>query len=61
MKRILGSQARLLLRLFADERGAAAVEYGLLASGVALAITPVVNVLGSKIANTFSSIANSLH
>ena len=60
MKRILGPQVELFRKLRDDERGAAAVEYGLIVSGIALAITPVVNTLGSKLATTFSLIANSI-
>ena len=47
-------------RFLADETAAAAVEYGLIVSGIALAITPVVNTLGSRLATTFSSITSAM-
>jgi pilus assembly protein Flp/PilA len=44
-----------------DESGATAIEYGLIASGVALAIIAVVNGLGTKLATKFTSISTQLH
>ena len=38
-----------------DERGASAVEYGLLVALIAAVIVVVVRVLGSKVSNAFSS------
>ena len=49
------------LRVFlADESGATAIEYGLIAAGISLAIIAVVNGLGSKLNTKFSSINTSL-
>jgi pilus assembly protein Flp/PilA len=49
------------LRAFlADESGATAIEYGLIAAGISLAIIAVVNGLGSKLNAKFSSINTSL-
>jgi pilus assembly protein Flp/PilA len=49
------------LRAFlADESGATAIEYGLIAAGISLAIIAVVNGLGSKLNTKFSSINTSL-
>lgn len=45
---------------FADESGATAIEYGLIAAGIALAIIAVVNGLGAKLNTKFSSINASL-
>ena len=44
----------------ADETGATAIEYGLIAAGIALAIIATVNGLGSKLNTKFTSINSSL-
>ena len=51
---------RLLKRFWRDETGATAIEYGLIAAGIALAIIAVVNGLGTKLNSKFSSINTSL-
>ena len=52
---------RALLRdFFADETAATAIEYGLIAAGIALAIIAIVNGLGSKLNTKFTSINSSL-
>ena len=51
---------RLLTRFWRDETGATAIEYGLIAAGIALAIIAVVNGLGTKLNSKFSSINSSL-
>jgi pilus assembly protein Flp/PilA len=51
----------LLKQFFADERGATAVEYGLIAAGISLAIIAVVNGMGTKLSGKFTSINASLH
>ena len=43
------------------ESGATAIEYGLIASGVALAVITVINGLGTKLNAKFSSISTQLH
>ncbi|GAB9159006.1 Flp family type IVb pilin [Bradyrhizobium diazoefficiens] len=43
-----------------DERGATAIEYGLIAAGIALAVITVVNGMGSKLNTKFGSISTSL-
>jgi pilus assembly protein Flp/PilA len=50
----------LLARFVKDESGATAIEYGLIAAGISLAIIAVVNGLGGKLNTTFASINNSL-
>ena len=53
---------RELLRTFLkDESGATAIEYGLIASGIALALISVVNGLGTKLNTKFTSISTQLH
>jgi pilus assembly protein Flp/PilA len=43
-----------------DERGAAAVEYALLVSLIALAIVVVLGFLGTDLSNTFQSVRDNL-
>ena len=43
-----------------DESGATAIEYGLIAAGISLAIIAVVNGLGTKLNTKFGSINTSL-
>jgi len=50
----------LALRFWRDQAGATAIEYGLIAAGISLAIIAIVNGLGSNISGMFSSINNSL-
>ena len=50
----------LIARFVKDESGATAIEYGLIAAGISLAIIAVVNGLGSKLSTNFSSISTSL-
>ena len=47
-------------RFLADEPGATAIEYGLIAAGISLAIIAIVNGLGTKLNTKFSSISTSL-
>jgi pilus assembly protein Flp/PilA len=49
------------LNLFAnDEFGATAIEYGLIAAGISVAIIVVVNTLGSQLKSTFTNISSQL-
>ncbi|HLX18016.1 MAG TPA: Flp family type IVb pilin [Bradyrhizobium sp.] len=48
------------LKFLSDESGATAIEYGLIAAGIALAIIAVVNGLGSNLNTMFNSINSSL-
>ena len=45
---------------YADENGAAAIEYGLLAAGIAVAIIAVVAALGTQLNTTFGSVSTGL-
>ena len=47
-------------RFVRDESAATAIEYGLIAAGISVAIIAVVNALGSQLNNTFSSVSTSL-
>jgi len=51
---------RLFMRFLRDESGATAIEYGLIAAGISLAIISVVNGMGSKLSSKFTSINSSL-
>ena len=50
----------LIARFVKDEFGATAIEYGLIAAGISLAIIAVVNGIGSSLNTKFSSINTSL-
>jgi pilus assembly protein Flp/PilA len=50
----------LIARFVKDESGATAIEYGLIAAGISLAIIAVVNGLGTKLNTQFSTISTSL-
>ena len=50
----------LIARFVKNESGATAIEYGLIAAGISLAIIAVVNGLGTNLNNKFTSINNSL-
>jgi pilus assembly protein Flp/PilA len=49
-----------LLAFLRDENGATAIEYGLIAAGIAVAIIAVVNGVGTQLNTTFSSISTQL-
>jgi pilus assembly protein Flp/PilA len=49
-----------VLHFLSDESGATAIEYGLIAAGIALAVIAVVNGLGTNLNTQFTSINNSL-
>ena len=52
---------RNLLRSFlASENGATAIEYGLLAAGIAVAIIATVAALGTNLNTTFSTVSGAL-
>jgi pilus assembly protein Flp/PilA len=49
-----------LERFVRDESGATAIEYGLIAAGISVAIIAVVNSLGSQLKTTFTNISSQL-
>jgi pilus assembly protein Flp/PilA len=51
---------KTLKNFWTDESGATAIEYGLIAAGIAVAVITVVNGLGSKLNTKFGSISASL-
>jgi pilus assembly protein Flp/PilA len=50
----------LLQRFARDDSGATAIEYGLIAAGISIAIITVVNRLGSQLKSTFTIISSNL-
>ena len=52
--------SKFVTRFLKDESGATAIEYGLIAAGIAVAIISAVNGLGGKLNSNFVAISNSL-
>ena len=52
---------RVLRDFLTDETGATAIEYGLIAAGISLAIISVINGIGARLNTKFTSINTSLH
>jgi len=50
----------LLVTFLRDNSGATAIEYGLIAAGISVAIIAVVNALGGQLKTTFSTVSTSL-
>jgi pilus assembly protein Flp/PilA len=50
----------LVTRFVSDESGATAIEYGLIAAGISVAIIAVVQGLGTKLTATFQTISDKL-
>ena len=51
---------QLIVRFLKDESAATAIEYGLIAAGIAVAIIAVIAGLGTKLKTTFSTIQTAL-
>jgi pilus assembly protein Flp/PilA len=50
----------LIARFVKDETGATAIEYGLIAAGISLAIIAIINTLGGTLNTKFTAINSSL-
>ena len=50
----------LIFSFLKDESAATAIEYGLIAAGISVAIIAVVQGLGTKLNSTFGSVKNAL-
>ena len=50
----------LVKRFVKDESGATAIEYGLIAAGISIAIVAVVQGVGSNLNTTFTSVQTAL-
>jgi len=51
---------RLIVRFLKDESGATAIEYGLIATGIAVAVIPVITGLGTRLKTTFSTVSTAI-
>ena len=51
---------RSIMNFLSDQSGATAIEYGLIAAGIALAIITIVNGLGTNLNTQFTTINSSL-
>jgi pilus assembly protein Flp/PilA len=51
---------KLVWKFYVNDHGAAAIEYGLLAAGIAVAIVAVVAALGTELNTTFGSVSSGL-
>ena len=51
---------KLLVRFLADEAGATAIEYGLIAALIAVVIITAVATVGTNLSGTFTSVAASI-
>ncbi len=50
----------LIWKFLFNEQGATAIEYGLIAAGISVAIIAVVEGLGTNLNNTFSTVSSAL-
>ncbi len=57
---VAGKAGNLLVQFLADEQGVTAIEYGLLAAGISVAIIATVAALGTNLNTTFSSVSSAL-
>jgi pilus assembly protein Flp/PilA len=51
----------LVVKLLKDESGATAIEYGLIAAGISVAIIATVQGLGTKLTSTFTTVKDALN
>ena len=51
---------RLVIKFLRDESAATAIEYGLIATGIALAVIPVITGLGTKLKTTITTVSTAL-
>jgi pilus assembly protein Flp/PilA len=56
----LQQMKNLIARFLKDEAGATAIEYGLIAAGIALAIIAAVQGVGKSLSTNFNTISTSL-
>jgi len=52
---------KTLIRFAKDETGSTAVEYGLIAAGISVAIIAVLQSLGSRLTATFTTVETSFN
>jgi pilus assembly protein Flp/PilA len=51
----------LVTRFLKDQSGATAIEYGLIAAGISVAIITILKGVGTKLTSTFTSVKNALN
>ena len=51
----------LVTRFLKDESAATAIEYGLIAAGISVAIIAILKGVGTKLTSTFTSVKNALN
>jgi pilus assembly protein Flp/PilA len=51
---------RVIAQFLKDESAATAIEYGLIAAGIAVAIITVVTTVGTNLNTTFTSVGNAV-
>ncbi|HWS09193.1 MAG TPA: Flp family type IVb pilin [Xanthobacteraceae bacterium] len=51
---------RLIVKFWKDESAATAIEYGLIATGIAVAVIPVITSLGTKLKTTLSTVSTAI-
>lgn len=52
--------SKFVIRFLKDESGATAIEYGLIAALIAVAIAGILGTVGTKLINTFSNVQQNL-
>jgi pilus assembly protein Flp/PilA len=60
MKRLPQMTAKMKLFLI-DDNGATAIEYGLIAAGIAVAIIAILPTIGTKLNTAFTKVSNGLN
>ncbi|MFC0241278.1 Flp family type IVb pilin [Rhodopseudomonas telluris] len=51
---------RLIFKFISDNNGATAIEYALIAAGIALVIVTAVNAIGEKLNTSYTAVNNAL-
>ena len=49
-----------IVKFWKDESAATAIEYGLIATGIAVAVIPVITGLGTRLRTTFSTVSTAI-
>jgi len=52
--------SKFLSRLYKDETGATAIEYGLIAALIALVLVAAMTTLGTKVGGTFNKVSSKM-
>ena len=52
---------KFLSSFLSNQSGATAIEYGLIAAGIAVAIISIVKTVGTDLTTTFTTVDNGLH